>query len=67
MSRMSDLHIDISDALASGDHPHTIAKRFKVPVEWVESVERDNIEFEAAQREWAERSADADAIAYGEW
>jgi len=67
MSRMSDLHIDISDALASGEHPRQIADRFNVPVQWVESVEADNINFEAAQREWADRSADADAIAYGEW
>lgn len=67
MSRMSDLHIDISDAIAAGEHPVEIAKRFKVPVEWVESVEADMLNFEAEQAAYADRSADADAIAYGEW
>ena len=67
MSRMSDLHIDVSDAIAAGEHPAKIAKRFNIPVSWVESVEADMLNFEAEQATYADRSADADAIAYAEW
>jgi len=65
MSRMGDLHIDITDALASGEHPRQIADKFKVPVQWVESVEDDMINWQAQEREYADRAADNDAIAYG--
>lgn len=67
MSRMSDLHIEISDALAAGEYPENIANRLGVPVEWVQTVEDDFYNVAFMRHSYADESADADAIAYGEW
>lgn len=67
MSRMSDLHLDIIEAIGSGEHPKEIASRLNVPLSWVRSVEDDFYSELAAQHNWAHDSADADALAYGEW
>lgn len=38
MSRMSDLDLDIRDAIDSGEHPSEIAKRLNVPTAWVQDI-----------------------------
>jgi hypothetical protein len=65
---MSDIHLEISDALAAGEHPDKIASRLGVPVEWVKTVEDDyyNVVFLNSVA-YADRAADEDAIAYAEW
>ena len=35
MSKMSNLVLDIQEALENGDEPEVIARRFDVPIRWV--------------------------------
>lgn len=35
MSKMSNLVLDIQEALQNGDEPEVIARRFDVPIRWV--------------------------------
>lgn len=65
MSRMGDLHIEVTDAIASGEKLEAIAKRMRIPLEWVKSVEDDFYNELNEQYHYADRAADADAIAYG--
>lgn len=62
MSRMSELSISIEELLAEGLTPQEVAKRLRIPVEWVDSVEEAWLDAMAGD---AEAFADADAYYYG--
>ena len=71
MSRMSELHLEITNAIAAGRKPEEIVATWKkigyydVPLNWVKSVEDDFYNEQNEQNQYADHAADADAIAYG--
>ena len=63
MSRMSELSIEIQERLAEGQTPADVARALDIPTHWVtEIAEEDAYQDYLA---YANRCADADAIAYG--
>ena len=41
MSRMSELYTSVQEQLELGVSPYIVAKRLKIPVEWVLEIEED--------------------------
>jgi hypothetical protein len=44
MSKMSDLHLDITTYIADGFKPEEIAKMLHIPIEWVMTVYDEFVE-----------------------
>lgn len=67
MSRMSELSIEIQERLAEGQSVAEISRALNIPPHWVTEIrdEDEFIEYLSSQIQWAQDSADADAIAYG--
>ena len=47
MSRMSELSIDLQDAIISGQSFEDIAAQYDVPLEWVLEAEKELLEYES--------------------
>lgn len=67
MSYMSELSIEIQERFAEGQSVADISRALDIPAHWVTEIvnEDEYIEYVSSQIQWAQDSADADAVAYG--
>ena len=70
MSRMSELAIEVSERIRSGQSPSEVAKALGIPTHWAteiseEDAYNDYMAARAADEFAAEQYADADALNYG--
>ena len=70
MSKMADLMLEIEEMICAGQPNAQIAKTLNVPLSWVETCEEELLGEELNKQyemmSYADVSADADAVYYGE-